>query len=205
MSALRELQAQPGDKILPRWNELIKWIRTQRHQSPHATITYGDSGAQVIFQEDYNQVIRFRVQLNPGPPAKVVVGMGTINGIIPKVGDIPIIGKDDPPTPPPEIDTIGPDEDTLTSYVCIKTTHKPDGSLDTATVECRRPKNIPSGMRADFLVLKDGKFYGYIPIALLYHDPSTLQPFSVYQHSVHNLQCRMYRDGNLRRIIYWAA
>ena len=64
--AVDSLQASPGELILPKWQELIGWIRRQRHQAPGATITYGPSGAQVVFAGDeYAQVVPS--PLIPGP------------------------------------------------------------------------------------------------------------------------------------------
>ena len=201
MASLDSLQAVPGEPILPKWQALIGWIRRQQVQSPGARISYGQGGAQVFFSpEEYSQNVRFRVSLAGGTPAKVTVGDGTINGKVPKVDGIPITGTENPPMPPPQISLVPPDSDGV-CLVCIKTTHKANGEMESATIEAKVPSDIPGGMRADFLLGQ----YGYIPIALIRHDLQTRQPQSVYQHSVHNLQVRMYQAQGGRRVIYWAA
>jgi len=201
MAAIESLEARAGEPILPKWQQLTRWIRRQQVQAPGARVTYGQGGAQVVFDGDeYSQVIRFRVSLTGGQPAKVTVGDGTINGMVPKVGGIPITGTENPPTPPPEIQLVAPNEEGV-CLVCIKTTHAANGDLTAATIECKKPEDLPGGLRADFAV----GVSGFIPIALVRHNLQTREPESVYQHSVHNLQCRMYDSGQGKRVIYWAA
>ena len=193
-----ELEAKPGDKIWPKWMALIAWIRRQQHQSPNATISYTPQGAQIICSpEEFTQRTYFRVNLQG---EKVTVGEGTINGKIPKVEDVPITGSTNPPKPAPEIKLIPPDKDGIV-LICIKTKHKTTGDLEEATIEAKLPSDLPGGLRADF----SAGTSGFIPIALIRHDLQTRKPISVYQHSVHNLQCRAYSSGNGTRIVYWAA
>jgi hypothetical protein len=195
---IQELEAKPGDKIWPKWLALIDWIKRQRHQSPNAKITYTTSGARVVCMPDeFFQNIFFEVRLIGD---KVTVGDGTINGIVPKVDGVPITGSINPPKDPPEIRLIEPDKDGIV-LICIKTTHKANGDLDTATIEAKLQKDLPGALRADFA----SGVNGFIPIALIRHDPQTKKPASVYQHSVHNLQCRAYNSGAGTRIVYWAA
>lgn len=201
MASIEALQAVPGEPILPKWQSLIRWIRNQQVQAPGARITYGQGGAQVVFDGDeYSQQIRFRVSLTGGSTPKVTVGDGTINGILPKVDGVPITGRVNPPAPPPEISIASPNSDGI-CLVCIKTTHDGTGRLTDATIECKKPEDIPGGLRADFV----SGTHGFIPIALVRHNLQTRQPESVYQHSVHNLQVRMYDTGQGKRVIYWPA
>lgn len=199
MASIDNLQARPGEPILPKWQDLVRWIRRQQVQAPNARITYAPGGAQVIFTpEEYGQVVRFRVSF--AAQGKVTVGDGTINGIVPKVNGIPITGQENPPLPPPEIDLVSPNGEGV-CLVCIKTTHDATGKLTEATIESKNPADLPGGMRADFAAGR----HGFIPIALVRHNLQSRQPESVYQHSVHNLQCRMYDSGQGKRVIYWAA
>ena len=201
MAAIESLEARAGEPILPKWQDLIRWIRRQQVQAPGARVTYGQGGAQVVFDgEEYSQQIRFRVILTGGSTPKVTVGDGTINGIVPKVDGIPITGSDNPPQLPPEIQLVPPNQEGV-CLVCIKTTHAANGDLTAATIECKKPEDLPGGMRADFNV--NGS--GFIPIALVRHNLQTREPESVHQHSVHNLQCRMYDSGAGKRVIYWPA
>lgn len=201
MASIDSLEAHTGEPILPKWQQLTSWIRRQQVQAPGARVTYGQGGAQVVFDGDeYSQVIRFRVTLTGGQPAKVTVGDGTINGRVPMVNGVPITGQVNPPLPPPEIQLVPPNQEGV-CLVCIKTTHAANGDMTAATIECKKPEDLPGGMRADFNVTG----FGFIPIALVRHNLQTREPESVYQHSVHNLQCRMYNAGNGRRVIYWAA
>jgi hypothetical protein len=194
----QDLEAKPGERIWPKWVALIEWIRRQRHQSPNATITYTPSGAQIICKpNEFFQNIYFEVKLQGD---KVIVGEGTINGKIPKVDGVPIVGSINPPLPPPEVKLIEPDQDGVV-LVCIKTTHAKNGNLESATIEAKLQKDLPGALRADFA----SGVNGYIPIALVRHDLRTRKPISVYQHSVHNLQCRAYDSGSGTRIVYWAA
>jgi hypothetical protein len=195
---IQELEAKPGDKIWPKWLALINWIRRQRHQSPNAKINYTPSGAQVICTpNEFFQNIFFEVFLRGD---KVVVGDGTINGKVPEVNGVPITGSINPFQPPPEIKLIEPDEKGVV-MICIKTTHKNNGDLESATIEAKLQKDLPGALRADFSLGTNG----FIPIALIRHDLQTRKPISVYQHSVHNLQCRAYDSGAGTRIVYWAA
>lgn len=201
MASIDSLQAVPGERILPKWRELSRWIRRQQIQAPGAQITYSQGGAQVIFTpEEYSQAVRFRVSLTGGQPPKVTVGDGTINGIVPKVNGVPITGTENPPQPAPEINLVPPNQEGV-CLVCIKTTHAANGTLTAATIECKKPEDLPGGLRADFL----SGTHGFIPLALVRHNLQTREPESVYQHSVHNLQVRMYDSGQGRRVIYWAA
>jgi len=201
MASIDSLQAVPGERILPKWQELSRWIRRQQIQAPGAQITYSQGGAQVIFTpEEYSQAVRFRVSLTGGQPPKVTVGDGTINGLVPKVNGVPITGTENPPQPAPEINLVSPNQEGV-CLVCIKTTHAGNGTLTAATIECKKPEDLPGGMRADY----GAGGHGFIPIALVRHNLQTRQPESVYQHSVHNLQVRMYDSGAGRRVIYWAA
>ena len=195
---ITELEAKPGEKIWPKWRALTEWIRRQQHQSPNARISYTPSGARVICTpNEFFQNIFFEVRL---VGEKVVVGDGTINGKVPKVDGVPITGSVSPPMPQPEIKLIAPDEDGIV-LICIKTTHLRDGSLNAATIEPKLQKDLPGALRADFSLGVNG----FIPIALIRHDIQTKKPLSVYQHSVHNLQCRAYSSGSGTRIVYWAA
>ena len=195
------LEAKPGEPILPKWNSLVRWIRRQRVQAPGAQISYTSSGARVLFQpQDYEQVIRFEVSLAKTDPPEVTVGEGTINGIVPKVNGISITG--DATNPPPTIPLLASSgNENSVQFVCIETTHKPNGDVQTATIVPKLLSDIPGGLRADFA--SGGK--GYIPIAVVRSDPETGKISSVYQHSVHNLQCRMYPSSSGPRVIYWAA
>jgi hypothetical protein len=193
-----ELEAKPGDKIWPKWLALIDWIKRQNHQSPNAIIDYTPSGAQVICTPDeFAQNVFFAVSLQGD---KVLVGDGTINGKVPQINGVPITGSTNPPTPPPSIKLISPDNDGIV-LVCIKTTHKGNGDMETATIEAKLQSSLPGGLRADFA----SGVNGFIPIALVRHDLQTRKPISVFQHSVHNLQCRAYKSDNGTRIVYWAA
>lgn len=197
------LEAYPGEKILPKWQELRSWIFRQKHRvyAPEATITYTPTGAVIVANPpEYFQQIRFRVNLVGGTPAKVTVGDGTINGMVPRVNGVLITGTKTPPQPPPEIPLVSPNSEGV-CLVCIKTTHAGNGTLTAATIESRIPEELPGGMRADY----GAGSHGFIPIALVRHNLQTRQPESVYQHSVHNLQVRMYDSGQGRRVIYWAA
>lgn len=193
-----ELEAKPGDKIWPKWQALIDWIRRQKHQSPNARIVYTPSGARVVCDpEQFFQNIYFEVKLIGD---KVYVGDGTINGKLPNVSGVPITGTTNPPVPPPEIKLIEPDENAIV-LICLKTTHANNGDLMDVTVEAKLQKDIPGALRADF----SGGVHGFIPIALIRHDPQTKKPISVFQHSCHNLQCRAYKSPNGTRIVYWPA
>jgi hypothetical protein len=195
---IQELEAKPGDKIWPKWLALIDWINRQRHQSPNAKISYTTSGARVVCTpEEFFQNIFFEVRL---VGEKITVGEGTINGKVPEVKGVPITGSINPPEDPPEISLIEPEKDGIV-LICIKTTHKSNGDLDTATIEAKLQKDLPGALRADFA----SGVNGFIPIALIRHDPQTKKPVSVHQHSVHNLQCRAYNSGAGTRIVYWAA
>jgi hypothetical protein len=194
----QELEAKPGDKIWPKWLALIDWIRRQRHQSPNAKISYTPSGAQIIcIPREFSQNVFFEVILQGD---EVTVGQGTINGKVPEVDSVPITGSINPPKPPPSIKLIEPDKDGVV-LICIKTKHKANGDLDTATIEAKLQSSRPGALRADFA----SGVNGFIPIALIRHDLQTRKPISVYQHSVHNLQCRAYDSGAGTRIVYWAA
>jgi hypothetical protein len=195
---VQELEAKPGDKIWPKWLALMNWIRRQRHQSPNARISYTPSGAQIVCTPDeFAQNIFFQVSLRGD---KVVVGDGTINGKVPEVYGVPITGSINPPRDPPEIKLIEPDEEGIV-LICIKTTHKNNGDVQAATIEAKLQRDLPGALRADFA----SGVNGFIPIALIRHDLQTRKPLSVYQHSVHNLQCRAYDSGAGTRIVYWAA
>ena len=147
--------------------------------------------------DEFLQNIFFEVRLIGD---KVTVGDGTINGIVPEVNGVPITGSLNPPQDPPEIKLIEPDDKGIV-LICIKTTHKKNGDLESATIEAKLQKDLPGALRADFA----SGVNGFIPIALVRHDPQTRKPISVYQHSVHNLQCRAYDSGAGTRIVYWAA
>jgi hypothetical protein len=195
---ISELEAKPGQKIWPKWLALIDWIKRQRHQSPNARINYTSSGATVICTPDeFFQNIFFEVRLVGD---KVVVGDGTINGKVPQVNGVPITGSVNPPSPPPEIKLIQPDAEGVV-LICIKTTHRANGDMEKATIEAKLQADLPGALRADF----SNGVNGFIPIALVRHDIQTRKPISVYQHSVHNLQCRAYSSGSGTRIVYWAA
>ena len=192
------LEVRPGDKILPKWNDLVRWIRRQQVQAPGARITYTAQGARVAFsQPEYIQTVHFRVNLVSQDPPKVTVDEGTINGIIPKVNGIPIIG--DKQNPPPKIDLLTTSDINAIQMICIETTHKPDGSLDQATIVAKLMSEIPSGMNADMFFNNKG----YVPIGLVRMDPETGKVASIYQHTVHNLQVRMYPSAGGKRVIYW--
>jgi hypothetical protein len=195
---IADLEVRPGDRIWPKWQALIAWISRQKHQCPNAAITYTSSGARIICEpEAFYQNIFFEVKLLG---EKVQVGDGTINGKVPEVNGVPITGRRNPPGPPPEINLIKPDRDGIV-LICIKTTHSKNGDLVSATIEPKLQADIPGALRADFSLGVNG----FIPIALIRHDPQTQKPISVHQHSCHNLQCRAYQSDNGTRIVYWAA
>lgn len=201
MDALEHLQAQPGERILPKWQNLIYWIRRQQIQSPGARINYTPKGAQVLFDvAEYAPIVRFAVRLISTDPGKITVGEGVINGIVPKVNNVPITGSDNPPKPQPEIKLVEPDKDGI-CLVCIQTKHKSTGDLESATIVAKKPAELPAGMRADVA----SGINGFIPIALVRHDLQTKKPYSVFQNSTHNLQCRAYVGSGLVRVIYWPA
>jgi hypothetical protein len=196
---IEALEAKAGEPVAPKWRMLTDWIRRQQVQAPGARVTYGQGGAQVIFDAtEYSQNVRFRVSLSGNK--KVTVGAGTINGKVPEVGGVPITGRDNPPAPPPQIPIAAPDVDGV-ALICLKVSFKADGNVDTVTVESKTPEDIPGGLRADRSVGTEG----FVPIALVRHNLQTREPESVFQHSVHNLQVRMYDSDQGRRVIYWPA
>lgn len=195
------LQAKPGDRIATKWQALGAWVKRQQHSvvGAKAVISYTNSGAKIMARPDeFIQQVRFEVRLTGA--TEISVGDGRINGLLPKINGVPIIGSINPPQDVPTVKTAEPDEDGF-SGVYIKTTHEANGNLKTATIECKNQKELPKSLNAD----KALGISGFIPIALIEHDQSTKAPIAVYQHSVHNLQVRVYGSTASPQIICWPA
>lgn len=195
---MNELIASPGESIFQKWAALRSWVNRQKHQAPGAAINYGPRGATIIFdQDEYSVNVYLRVSLIGN---KAIVGDGTVNGKTPTINGIPVTGTQTPPVPPPQISVANPDNDG-NSMICVKTTHNARLEMTQAEIVSLNPSALPNGMRADYAA----SGHGFIPIAIIRHDPATREPSSVFQHSVHNLQCRMYLSSGGYRLVYWAA
>ena len=210
MPDIEDIKAKKGDLVLPKWKNLIEFIRnTGVVTGPGVRIRQGPNGTYVYAEKTISSFNHpFKVTVSN---LEASVTNGTVNGVSPRLKGIPISGvaKDgrelEVPTLPIEM---GEDNK---SYIAIRTRLEPNNGFWSISDDTTYIQSYPS---IDPTFLQGGSTdiavhpVGLYPIAIVYwEDEQTVR--KVHQVVHHNLNHR-YIDANMEegypsRHLFWAA
>jgi hypothetical protein len=193
----RELEAQAGEKILPKFRKLIQWIDAQRLVSVDERILLNTTpnGTLVsVVDRPPSIVTPLLVRLTGTEYFSVVEGF--INGKLPQIqpnnGQLQdIVDPDGIPAPPAKLPAVRP------IMICALVKFDDAYSLKSSQIVCESPNAIPRAGSANYSTATR-EISGLIPLAFM-------RTSSLVQFVTHNLQVRAFSSNGTRRIIYWPA
>lgn len=189
------LKAKKGDKILPKFNELLKYIDSQGLLSTDSRVHINTTPNGSL------------VSMSSGPPSIVTplqvrlsgtqffsVGEGYINGKLPKIkpsnGELQdIVDPDGVPAPPAKL------PETRPTLICAKVIFDKDFKLKSSEIVYEDPKKIIRSGSANYST-ENKEITGLIPLAFLRKD-------RFIQFVSHNIQVRAFLHNGSYRVIYW--
>jgi len=191
------LQAKPGEKILPKFRQLVKWIDSQRLVSAddRVAINYTPNGTEVTMLNRPPTIMTpLKVMLSGLD--RVTISEGYINGRLPKIkpaaGDLKeIVDANGISTQSARLPEKRP------IVVCALVIFDKLFKLDHAEIVYEEPQKIPRAGSANYSI--DSKLIsGLIPLAYL-------RTSQFIQFVTHNIQVRAFLHNGSYRIIYWPA
>jgi len=212
MAIPRELRARRGDWILPKWVALLRFIdRTSKIVTGAGVrLQYLPSGGVHVYAEDnFNPwESPFKVRLTA---TEARVRVGTINGVIPAIGEIRLDGTDEAgevgDVPQLRIESLG----TLRSYIALKLTFTEDpvefSPDDPLAAQIVHVAELPELFVQGGSVINDSNSTLY-PLALVsWKKDGTIR--RSFQITHHNLNHKFVRgsgsSGKPSRHIFWSA
>jgi hypothetical protein len=191
------LQAKTGEKILPKFKELVKWIDSQRLVSVDDRVTINTTpNGSLVSMVDRAPSISTPLEVRLTGLDKVTISEGYINGRLPKIkpvtGDLQdIVNLDGIAAPPARLPTKRP------IVVCALVVFDQFFKLTNAEIVYEEPQKIPRTGSANYSI--DSKLIsGVIPLAYLRSN-------RFIQFVTHNIQVRAFLHNGSYRIIYWPA
>jgi hypothetical protein len=191
------LQAKTGEKILPKFKELVKWIDSQRLVSVDDRVTINTTpNGSLVSMVDRPPSISTPLEIRLTGLDKVTISEGYINGRLPKIkpvtGDLQnIVNADGIAAPPARLPTKRP------IVVCALVIFDKLFKLETAEIVYEEPQKMPRTGSANYSI--DSKLIsGLIPLAYLRSN-------RFIQFVTHNIQVRAFLHNGSYRIIYWPA
>ena len=193
----RELEAQAGEKILPKFRKLIQWIDAQRLASvdERVSVNITPNGTLVsVVDRPPSIVTPLLVRLTGTQYFSIVEGF--INGKLPQIksknGQLQdIVDPDGNPAPPARLPAVRP------IMICALVKFDDAYRLKSSEIVCESPNAIPRAGSANYSAATQ-EISGLIPLAYM-------RANSLVQFVTHNLQVRAFLSNGTRRIIYWPA
>jgi hypothetical protein len=210
MDDLESLKAKPGERVAPKWEALIRYLRrlTQLRAGRDVRLKSGPDGTSIIADKRGSLFVpHFKVSLQ----AQLArVGPGLISGRMPLVSGIrldgkTVDGKSDKPVPGLPL-TGGPSAD-LRSWVVVTVRVNPEtGQLVEAeeALGLAHRNDVLERLANGYCV--DERGAGFYPLAMLvWSDKKTV--LKVHQNTMHDLQHAYVRAESSRpaRHYFWPA
>ena len=189
------LQAEKGEKILPKFKELVKWIDSQRLVSVDDRVIINTTrNGSLVSMIDRPPSISTPLEVRLTGLDKVTISEGYINGRLPKIkpvtGDLQdIVDKDGVAAPPARL----PEKRPL--VICALVVFDEFFKLETAEIVHEEPQKIPRAGSANYIIANK-LITGLIPLAYLRGN-------RFIQFVTHNIQVRAFLHNGSHRIIYW--
>jgi len=191
------LQAKPGEKILPKFKELVRWIDSQRLISVDERVLINSTiNGSLVAMVDKAPSILTPLQVRFSGDKLFSVGEGYVNGRLPKIrpnqGDLQeLVDPDGVPAPPKKLPLERP------LLVCAEVVFDKEFKLESCEIVTKEPKEIPRTGSAN-LAIKAEKMTGLIPLAYIRKN-------IIFQFVTHNLQVRAFEYNQIKTIIYWPS
>jgi hypothetical protein len=139
-----KLQVQPGDEVLPAWEEMRRAVRglrllqgmgIQLTDTPMGT-TISAEGGNGAFSHPFTAALS---------GSTMTFSKGLVSNIEPLIGGTPISGDAAGGVPQPELELEAAQMDagTLQSWACVEVTPKADGTLDPKTPPVVAHRDVP--------------------------------------------------------------
>jgi hypothetical protein len=191
------LSAKSGDKILPKFRELVKWIDSQRLVSVDDRVTINTTpNGSLVSMIDRPPSLSTPLQVRLSGLDYLTISEGYINGRLPKIkpvtGDLQeIVSPDGISAPPARLPKKRP------IVVCALVVFDEFFKLETAEIVYEEPQKIPRTGSANYSI--DSKLIsGLIPLAFLRSN-------RFIQFVTHNIQVRAFLHNGSYRVVYWPA
>lgn len=190
-----DLQARKGEKILPKFRELVRWIDSQRLVSVDDRVLINTTGnGTLVSMVDRPPSISTPLEARPAGAANFTISEGYINGKLPKIkpsnGDLQdIVDPDGVPAPSAKLPTTRP------TMICAKVIFDKDFKLKSSEIIYEDPKKILRSGSANYST-ENKEITGLIPLAFLRKD-------RFIQFVSHNIQVRAFLHNGSYRVIYW--
>lgn len=214
------LYAQPGQKILPKLNQLVRWLRGQKVRPGDERVTVSETPTgTIVTYADKPRAIPFPLMVRLASPTGFYITEGYVNGASPVFYselagkylrcDLEMSAQHTAKIPPHRSD-----EDVL-FLIVVRVKAKDFTSSDFlvfhASVEAfNRSMLLNQGVALQELRIgipyrNTGKgdaakanMEFYIPLAILRYGV-------VHQYAKHNLYFKVYYDAERKRMVYWAG
>ena len=192
-----ELQADKGDKILPKFKKLVAYIDAQRLVSVDERVLINTtSNGTYVSMVDRPPSMVTPLQVRLSGTKFFSVGEGYINGKLPKIkpsnGQLQeIVDPDGIPAPPAKLP---PDRPIL---ICALVIFDEFFKLVSSEIVYEKPDKILRTGSANYSIASK-IISGVIPLAFM-------RATNLTQFVTHNLQVRAYLHNGSHRIIYWPA
>jgi len=189
------LQAKTGEKILPKFKELVKWIDSQRLVSVDDRVLINTTpNGSLVSMVDRPPSIATPLQARFSGTKFFSVSEGYINGKLPQVkpssGELQdIVDPDGVPAPPAKLPEIRP------ILVCAKVIFDSEYRFKSSQIVTEIPSKIPRTGSADYATAEK-TITGLIPLAYL-------RTNNFIQFVTHNIQVRAFLHNGSHRVIYW--
>jgi hypothetical protein len=190
-----ELKAQKGDKILPKFRNLVAYIDAQRLLSvdSRVNINYTPNGTYVSMVDRPPSIVT-PLQVRLSGTKFFSVGEGYINGKLPQIkpsnGQLQdIVDPDGVSAPPAKL------PETRPILVCAKITFDSEYRFKSSEIVTEIPSKIPRTGSADY-ASTEKTITGLIPLAYL-------RATNFIQFVTHNIQARAFLHNGSYRVIYW--
>ena len=191
------LKAKRGDKILPKFNELLQYIDSQRLLSVDSRVNINTTpNGSLVSMISGPPSIATPLQVRLSGTKFFSVGEGYINGKLPQIkpanGQLQdIVDPDGIPAPPAKL------PETRPILVCAKIIFDNEYRLKSSEIVTEIPSKIPRSGSADYAAAEK-TITGLIPIAYLRSN-------NFIQFVTHNIQVRAFIHNGSHRVIYWPA
>jgi len=189
------LQAVKGEKILPKFKELVNWIDAQLVVSvdDRVTINYTSNGT-FVSMVDRPPSISTPLEIRLSGKNNFSISEGYINGKLPKIkpgtGILEdIVNPDGVPAPAAKLPTIRP------VVICALVVFDEFFKLKSSEIVYEEPKKITRTGSANYSI-ESKLISGLIPLAYLRKN-------RLIQFVTHNLQVRAFLHNGSHRVIYW--
>ena len=191
------LQAKAGEKILPKFRELVKWIDSQRLVSVDDRVTINTTpNGSLVSMVDRPPSISTPLAVRLSGLDRVTISEGYINGRLPKIKPSngvlqEIVTPDGISAPPALLPLKRP------IVVCALVVFDQFFKLTNAEIVYEEPQKIPRTGSANYSI-ESKLISGVIPLAYLRSN-------RFIQFVTHNIQVRAFLHNGSYRIIYWPA